>query len=152
MRPLLLAQVLTLGLASVAFARPIGGPQQAGQTRVETGASSVDADELGVSVDRIRLRFRRDQPLGDVFDPDRLKLSAYVDVVAKAPPIQLFGPNPKKELTSGAVPFGIPTHRDMLNIMTPQEFRTPPADLTALINWLAERLSKQSERRQSDSK
>lgn len=149
MRPLLLIVVLTLGLGSAAFAQGGAVPQQTGESRAETTTRPVDAEELGVSVDRIRLRFRRNQPLGDVFDPDRLKLSAYVDVVAKAPPLQLFGPDPKKELTSGAVPFGGPTHRDMLNIMTPQEFRTPPADLTALINWLAERLAKQSESKQS---
>lgn len=145
MRPLLLILALTLGLGSTAFAQGGGAPQQTGETPTATAARPVDAEELGVSVDRIRLRFRRNQPLGDVFDPDRLKLATYVEVVAKAPPIQLFGPDPKKELTSGAVPFGGPTHRDMLNIMTPQEFRTPPADLTALINWLAERLAKQGE-------
>jgi hypothetical protein len=135
------------GLALPALAQGTAAPPPA-TTAAQAPATvpTVNAEELGVSVDRIRLQFRRDQPLGDVFDPARFKLSTYVDVVATAPPLQLFGPDPKTALTTGAVPFGGPTHRDMLNIMTPQEFRTPPADLTALIEWLSERLRKQSDR------
>jgi hypothetical protein len=105
-------------------------------------ANTVNADGLGVSVDRIRLGFLRAEMFGDTFDAERLKLSTYVDVVAKAPPIQLFGPDAKRELTSHAVPFGPPTHRDMMALVTPQEFRTPPMDMFALMTWLADRFDK----------
>jgi hypothetical protein len=105
---------------------------------------SVNPDQLGVSLDRIRLRFRRTGLFEPVFDSYKLKLSTYVDVVGKAPPLRLFGPdsNVKNELTSRAVPFGGPTHRDMLQVMTPQEFRTPAMDMTALIEWLSRQFDK----------
>lgn len=105
---------------------------------------SVNPDQLGVSLDRIRLRFQRTGLFEPVFDSYKLKLSTYVDVVGKAPPLRLFGPdaNLKNELTSRAVPFGGPTHRDMLQVMTPQEFRTPAMDMTALIEWLSRQFDK----------
>jgi hypothetical protein len=105
---------------------------------------SVNPDQLGVSLDRIRLRFQRTGLFEPVFDSYKLKLSTYVDVVGKAPPLRLFGPdaNVKNELTSRAVPFGGPTHRDMLQVMTPQEFRTPAMDMTALIEWLSKQFDK----------
>jgi len=105
---------------------------------------SVNPDQLGVSLDRIRLRFQRTGLFEPVFDSYKLKLSTYVDVVGKAPPLRLFGPdaNVKNELTSRAVPFGGPTHRDMLQVMTPQEFRTPAMDMTALIEWLSRQFDK----------
>jgi hypothetical protein len=108
---------------------------------------SVNPEQLGVSLDRIRLRFQRTGLFEPVFDSDRLKLSTYVDVVGKAPPLRLFGPeaNLKNELTSRAVPFGGPTHRDMLQVMTPQEFRTPAMDMTALIEWLSRQFDKKKE-------
>jgi hypothetical protein len=105
---------------------------------------AVNPEQLGVSLDRIRLKFQRTGLFEPVFDPDKLKLSTYIDVVGKAPPLRLFGPeaNVKSELTSRAVPFGGPTHRDMLQVMTPQEFRTPAMDMTALLEWLAKQFGK----------
>lgn len=108
---------------------------------------SVNPDQLGVSLDRIRLRFQRTGLFEPVFDSYKLKLSTYVDVVGKAPPLRLFGPdaNVKNELTSRAVPFGGPTHRDMLQVMTPQEFRTPAMDMTALFEWLSRQFKDKKE-------
>ena len=111
--------------------------------------SAVNADELGVSIDRIRLRFERGSLFNSVFDPRKLKLTAYVDVVGKAPPIRLFGFDPRsvrEELTSQAVPFGAPAHGEIVRMLTPQEFRTPPMDLTAIINWLAQQFQKKEEK------
>lgn len=109
----------------------------------------VNPDQLGVSIDRIRLRFSRESLFGNVFDPTRLKLTAYVDVVGRAPAIRLFGSDPKtvkEQLTSRAVPFGAPTHQDIIQLVTPIEFRTHPMDLTALINWLSQQFQKKDEK------
>jgi hypothetical protein len=177
MRILLLGFSLVLmaasGEATAAFAQGYGGPtklaqrsrasldvamrsraqnppsQPPGDAQVTPAEQAVNADELGVSIDRIRLRFRRGSFFNDAFDPSKLKLTAYVDVVAKAPEIKLFGADPrtvKEQLTSRAVPFGAPTHRDVVQMVTPPEFRTPPMDLTALINWLAQELRKKDEK------
>jgi hypothetical protein len=145
MRIPLLALIVCLGVASVA---PAQDTQSSTDARGATAAPSpqpVNPDDLGVSIDRIRLKFRRESLFDDVFDPQRLKMTTYVDVVAKGPEIRLFGPNAKEELTSHAVPFGAPTHRDMLAIMTPQEFRAYPMDLTALTRWLAEQIERKKE-------
>jgi hypothetical protein len=71
---------------------------------------------------------------------DGLRLRYFVDVYGQQPPLVLFGP--EANLTSGPVPYGAPTHKDMLYQMTPQEFRAPAADLSALFRWLAERAKK----------
>ncbi|HEY7444438.1 MAG TPA: hypothetical protein VH701_18550 [Vicinamibacterales bacterium] len=149
--------ILVLGL--IAFASPVvaqdaqkpkpspPAPQREAPEKRSTDTAppgAVNAEQLGVSLDRIRLRFQRTGLFEPVFDSEKLKLSTYVDVVGKAPPLRLFGPdsNLKNELTSRAVPFGGPTHRDMLQVMTPQEFRTPAMDMTALFEWLSKQFDK----------
>ena len=117
--------------------------------KLKSEAQVVNPDDLGVSIDRIRLRFTRNSFFNNVFDPRKLKMTAYVDVVGKAPEIKLFGFDPKTvkaELTSQAVPYGAPTHGEIVRMLTPQEFRTPPMDLTAIINWLAQQLEKKEEK------
>jgi hypothetical protein len=116
---------------------------------VTADARAVNPDQLGVSIDRIRLRFNRQALFGNAFDPAKLKLTAYVDVVGRAPALRLFGSDPKgvkEQLTSRAVPFGAPTHQDVIRLVTPEEFRTPPMDLTALINWLSQQFQKKDEK------
>ena len=116
---------------------------------VTPAPEAVNPDQLGVSIDRIRLRFSRESLFDNVFDPTKLKLTAYVDVVGKAPTIRLFGLDAravKEQLTSRAVPFGAPTHQDIIQLVTPIEFRTPPMDLTALINWLSQQFQKKDEK------
>jgi hypothetical protein len=145
---------IILALSFIVFAAPAvaqeaqvpkAPPPAPERSAVAPPPQSVNPDQLGVSLDRIRIRFQRTGLLEPVFDADKLKLATYVDVVGKAPPLRLFGPdaNLKKELTSRAVPFGGPTHRDMLQVMTPQEFRTPAMDITALIEWLSRQFDKE---------
>jgi hypothetical protein len=43
---------------------------------------------------------------------------------------------------NGPVPYGAPTHREIVNHITPQEFRAPAADFSALIRWLNDRNKK----------
>jgi hypothetical protein len=35
------------------------------------------------------------------------------------------------------VPYGAPTHREMLDMITPQEHRAPAADFGNLLRWLS---------------
>lgn len=148
MRIPLLVLCFAVVVASAASAQePPNEPQT--DPAVTPPPRAVDPDQLGVSIDRIRLRFSRQSLFGNVFDPTKLKLSAYVDVVGKAPAIRLFGSDPrivKEQLTSRAVPFGAPTHQDIIRLVTPPEFRTPPMDLTALINWLSQQFQKKDEK------
>ena len=55
----------------------------------------------------------------------------------QAPPIELF--TPEDNLLNGPVPYGAPTHREMLYMITPQEFRSPAMDFSNLLRWLSDR-------------
>ena len=63
-----------------------------------------------------------------------------MNVNVEAPPLVLFDRD--DNLVHGPVPYGGPTHREMLEQMTPKEFRAPAADFSALMRWLAERAAK----------
>ena len=41
-------------------------------------------------------------------------------------------------LKNGPVPYGAPTHREMVDQMTLQKFRAPITDFSALFKWLAD--------------
>lgn len=98
---------------------------------------SLDVSRLPVDLDRIQ-RGLRESAVRE--EREGLNLRYRVQVYGQAPPIVLFGP--EANLTTGPVPYGAPTHRDMVDHVTPREFRTPAADISALIRWLAERAKK----------
>ena len=66
----------------------------------------------------------------------RLKLDFYVNVYARAPRI-----NPLEgfDLHTGLIPFGGPTHADMMNHWTPAGFGVPVADFGSLLGWIVGR-------------
>ena len=145
--PILVVCFAVAVASTVSAQEPPNEPQT--NPEVTPAPEPVNPDQLGVSIDRIRLRFSRESLFDNVFDPTKLKLTAYVDVVGKAPTIRLFGLDAravKEQLTSRAVPFGAPTHQDIIQLVTPIEFRTPPMDLTALINWLSQQFQKTDEK------
>jgi hypothetical protein len=106
----------------------------AGSVQAQTG---LDVSRLPVDVQRIHRELRQSAAREE---REGLNLRYFIDVYGQAPPIVIFGP--EDNLTSGPVPYGGPTHKDMLEQMTPQEFRSQPADLSALFRWLAERAKK----------
>jgi len=99
--------------------------------------NSVDVSRLPVDLDRIQ-RGLRESAVRE--ERDGLNLRYIIEVYGQAPPIELFAPD--ANLVSGPVPYGAPTHREMIEHVTPKEFRPPAADLNALIRWLAERAKK----------
>ncbi len=68
---------------------------------------------------------------------DGLNLRYNVDVFGQAPPLVFF--TKEDNLTTGPVPDSAPTHQDMIEHVTPKEYRAPAADFGALFRWLAER-------------
>ena len=89
----------------------------------------VDVGKLPVDLARIQKQLQqttvRDESVG-------LNLRYVVDVYGQAPRIELF---PKREpgLFTG------PTHRQMIEQITPQEHRAPAADFSALFRWFADK-------------
>ncbi len=128
---------------------------QAGQAAQDPKAAAPSAKTPGLDYDLLSaslVRLRRElaeQPPSTSYTP--LKLDFYVEVTAPAPPIILF--TPKDLAPVGVVPWGAPTHREMLDLMTPQEFRSPTIPIGSmilygvkqLIAWEAEKAKRQRE-------
>ena len=45
----------------------------------------------------------------------------------------------RPNLMTGPTPYGAPTHQQMIEAVTPQEYRAPAADFGALFRWLADK-------------
>ena len=92
-------------------------------------AGSPSTAKLPVSVERIQKKLAELPPTVT----DKLKLEYYIEVYGKAPPpdfLQNFN------VKSGPVPSSAPTHQDLLDVVTPQGFRTPAPNISAFIEWL----------------
>ena len=81
-------------------------------------ATTIDVSRLPISLQNIEKRFRQGQIREEHHG---LNLRYFVDVFAKAPNIVLF--TKEDNLQCGLVPGSTPTHRDMLEQMTPREYR-----------------------------
>ena len=96
--------------------------------------AQIDARRLPVSL----VRIQRELKQSTVSEQrEGLNLRYNVEVFGQAPPLTLFTPG--EDLSTGPVPGTAPTHRDMVDHVTPREYRAPPADFSALLRWLAER-------------
>ena len=114
------------------FAGPLEAQQNAAPvTRPPNAAAAVeiDASKLPLNLSRVQQKLRESATQSDA---SRLRFS--IDVVGRAPRIELFGPD--ANLLFGPVPYGAPTHREMMNNTTPQEFRSPVMDFSNLMRWL----------------
>ncbi|HEV8393280.1 MAG TPA: hypothetical protein VGQ37_03355 [Vicinamibacterales bacterium] len=100
-------------------------------------AASASTEQYGLNLARIQRGLRKSAERQDY---DGLNLRYYVNVYAPAPSIKLF--TPLDNLLYGPAPYGGPTHRDMMNVMTPQEFRAPVADFSGIARWLANKAKK----------
>ena len=99
--------------------------------------TTVDVDRLPLDLQRIERQLRQSSVRQVT---DGINLRFVVDVYGQAPRIQLF--TPADGLSTGPVPWGGPTHRDMLEVTTPKEFRAPTADFAAFMKWLSDKMGK----------
>ena len=81
-------------------------------------ATAIDVSRLPVDLRRIEQRFRQGQIREE---RNGLNLRYFVDVFAKAPNIVLF--TKEDHLECGVVPNSAPSHHDMVEMMTPREYR-----------------------------
>ena len=122
---------------------PVGAQNQPATPAPARPSDPIDPQAVPVSVERIRKELS--QP------PDKtagLRIERIVEVVGVAPPITLWSPEERARMATGPSPFGAPTHRQMLDLNTPQEFKRYPMDLNALMRWLAEKLGDSSKERE----
>jgi hypothetical protein len=119
--------------------RPVPASAASSEQPPASQAPSVEA--LGMSFERIKRQLRI-LPASTAKTP--LKLEYYVEVQALMPPIPLFKPG---ELTTGPVPYGAPTHRDMMDHVTPEAFKAGTVPISSLaimgivklLQWEAQR-------------
>jgi len=128
--------VLALSSASVLAQQQ--SPAATSRATAQTPPSSgVNVDRLPLDLQRIERQLRRNR---DREEFDGVRLRYFVDVFGQSPRIELFAP--EENLSTGPVPWGAPTHNDMLQQVTPKEFRSPPMDLSAVMRWLSEKVGK----------
>ena len=95
----------------------------------------VDVSRLPLDLQRIQKQLRESTTREE---REGLNLRYFVDVYGQAPPLVIFGP--EDDLTAGPVPRTAPTHQDMVNQVTPQEYRAPAGNLNNLYKWFRERM------------
>ncbi|MGE3276953.1 MAG: hypothetical protein AB7O67_17715 [Vicinamibacterales bacterium] len=120
------------GITAVVLTLMLGAAQVAAAQQADTQQEdqTIDPTKLGVSIDRIQKRLDGQARAAAADSP--LKLDFRVDVVGFAPKIDFFR---DFNLNTGPVPWGAPTHSDMLDMVTPQEFRAPAMPLQTIAWW-----------------
>jgi hypothetical protein len=127
--------LLSLLLPAQAARAAQSGQPEASSTPVS--APQVDVSRLPININRIHRQLRQTTVREE---RDGLNLRYIVDVYGQAPRIELF--TKEDNLRDGRAPWGAPTHQDMLQIMTPQEYRSPAANFGNLFMWLADKAKK----------
>ena len=116
-KALSIAAVLTLGTISPVAAQSAAPP--AGSPASDGVVAMVDVSRLPIDLGRIERNFRRSTTIRE--ERDGLNLRYFVEVFALSPKIVLF--SPEDNLEYGKAPYGGPTHSEMIEMMTPREFR-----------------------------
>ena len=99
--------------------------------------TSVDVKRLPIDLAKVTRELRQSAATES---RNGLNLRYRVAVYGQAPHIELF--TKEDNLGYGPAPYGAPTHQEMINHVTPQEYRAPYADIGSLIRWLNEKSKK----------
>jgi hypothetical protein len=99
----------------------------------------IDPTRLGVDLSRIQRSLQQESASTQSADHG-LKIRYTVDVYGESPRLEFF--TKADNLQTGPVPYGAPTHREMINQATPIEFRAPIMDFSALLRWLTDKTAR----------
>jgi hypothetical protein len=122
--------VVSLALPQVALA----------QQQSPADQPPVDASKLGVSLDRIRGGLR--QAEAAEASGTALRLDYRVEVFGTAPKIDFLAGFP----LTGPVPGSAPTHREVVDFLTPQQFKSPVVPIYGLAIWAAQKLAERAKK------
>lgn len=109
-------------------------PLPASAAQGGSGQPAVDVSRLPLDLGRIQQELR--QSIVET-EHEGLDLQFQIEVFGKAPDITLFGPG--DNLRNGPVPYGAPTHNEIIEQITPRQYRAPVMDFSALMRWLTEK-------------
>jgi hypothetical protein len=122
------SMMLLVCLAAPCFA------QQPQPAPAATPDPSIDVTKLGVSLKRIQrglfIAESREKQGGDA-----MHLEFNVQVYGQSPKIEVLK---GIDLFNGAVPGTAPSHRQVIEYLTPQIYRTPVMPVSALAMWAAQ--------------
>ena len=99
--------------------------------------TSVDVKRLPIDLTKVTRELRQSSATES---RSGLNIRYRVDVYGQAPRIDLF--TTRDNLTHGQAPYGAPTHREMIDQVTPKEYRAPFADFGSRIRWLNDKTKK----------
>ena len=129
---------LTSILLVALFALPAGAFAQDRQ--------AVDPAKMGVDLSRIKRELAQAQAeQSDNGDPLRLRFT--VEVVGTAPKIDFL----EGFSVEGPIPYGAPTHREVLEVLTPKEYRSPVIPFYSLARVAAQKLWQYNKKRQCEA-
>jgi hypothetical protein len=130
------AALVGVALAATASAQQAAPVSPTPPSRAE---STVNVTSLPVDVNRIQRKLQQQSTVRE--DGVGLNLRYSIDVYGRAPLLNLLDSR-RDNLLRGPVPYGGPTHQQMLDVMTPQEFRAPVMDFTTFMRWLSDHAKK----------
>jgi len=99
--------------------------------------NSVDVKRLPIDLQRVTRDLRQSN---ETESRSALRIRYSVAVYGQAPRIELF--TKQDNVVHGPVPYGAPSHQEMIDHVTPIEYRAPYADFSNLIRWLADKANK----------
>jgi hypothetical protein len=99
--------------------------------------TSVDVKRLPIDLTKVTRELRQSAASES---RTGLNIRYRVDVYGEAPRIEFF--TKQDNLASGPAPYGAPSHREMIEHVTPQEYRAPYADISNLLRWLSDKSKK----------
>jgi len=99
--------------------------------------TSVDVKRLPIDLTKVTRELRQSAATES---RSGLNIRYRVDVYGQAPRIEIF--TKQDNLAYGPAPYGAPTHQEMIDHVTPQEYRAPAADIGNQIRSLTERSKK----------
>ena len=137
-----LTLLLAVILAAPASVRAQGTTASAPADSKPEATPQVDASKLGVSLSRIKRELAQAEAAASVPEDGRLKFSFTVEVVGSAPKINIL----EGFSVTGAIPYGAPTHQEVLDVLTPQEFRSPVIPFSAIAFWAAKAIAEKSKK------
>jgi hypothetical protein len=130
-----LTALLLFGLTVHAVAQQTAQPAP---REVAPNSAGLDVSRLPLNLSKLNQSLRRSQEREERLG---LNLRYSIQVYGSAPRIQWFDPA-RDNLFTGAVPHTAPSHQDMIQFWTPQEFRSPAMDLNSLGRWLTDKTTK----------
>ena len=131
----MLTRLLPVAILAIALTSTVSGQETPAAPATPPAEARVDVNRLPLDLERLERQLRQTEERQS-WDGFRLRYT--VEVFGAAPRIQFF--DPKEVLPSGPIPYGAPTHKEMVDMMTPKEFRAPAMDFSALMRWLQEKM------------